>query len=124
VGYELIFWRQQPGARLDPAETYRALINGKDPAGLDEIPIEQLLEGLAEAFPGAEREVNAGVEWLVWARPDSSAILEVTWSRRHLRADCRHLGNDEMNRVIDTAISCGCPLYDPQIGERFAFDGS
>ncbi len=123
MSYELIFWQQQPAARLEPAEIYSALMDGDDPTGLDEIPIERLLEGLSDAFPGALRETNGEIEWLVWARREPSAILEVTWSTRHLRADCRGLENDEMNRVIDTAISYGCPLYDPQTGERFAFDG-
>jgi len=33
------------------------------------------------------------------------------------------MSGDDMNRIVNVAIGLGCPLYDPQVGERFAFDG-
>ena len=56
-------------------------------------------------------------------RADQKAVVEVTWSSQHVRADCRGMSNAEMNRVMDVAIGLRYPLFDPQTGERFAYDG-
>jgi hypothetical protein len=123
VSYELVFWNQEPGMCLEPRAVYGALMDGSEVEGLSELPIGQLLQRLSDVFLGAIREMNGATEWLVWVRPEPSAVLEVTWSGQHLRADCRGLGNDEMNRVISVANGFGCPLYDPQIDERFVLPG-
>jgi hypothetical protein len=124
VSYELIFWQQDGSRALDPADAYQELMaRAGTVQGLTEIPVDAFLEELAAAFLGAAREVNGSGEWLVWVGNKQQAVLEVTWSRQHVRADCLGLSGDDMNRVVDVAIGIGCPLYDPQSGERFAFDG-
>ncbi len=118
MSYELIFWRQRPGAALDPYETYTALNDGKVVNGLMTLPIGDIVDAVTETFVGAVRERNGPQEWVVWDH--EGKVLEMTWSSQHLRFDCRTLTGPEMNRVIDVAASFDCPLYDPQTGERFA----
>ena len=124
VSYELVFWQQNASQTLDPESIYQELMDERGSVpGLNDIPVDAFLDALVASFPGASREANGPGEWLTWVSPTQRAGLEVTWSRHHLRADCRGMSGDDMHRIVNVAIGLGCPLYDPQVGERFAFDG-
>jgi hypothetical protein len=86
VSYELNFWKQNPGVRLDSQETYERLSNG-------DLPIEQMMEKVRQAFSEG-------------------------WTQ-FFRVDCGRMTGEEMNVFIDIGIEFGCPLYDPQTGQRF-----
>lgn len=120
---ELVFWQQGTSETFDPATVYTRPMDGLlRVEGLNEIAVDDFLDELSARFSGATREPNGTGEWFVWARPDQKAVLEVTWSSQHVRADCRGMSNEEMNRVMDVAIGLRYPLFDPQTGERFAYD--
>jgi hypothetical protein len=125
MSYELVFWRDggtaaPPSAPSAPVETYNRLCEGEHVAGLDELPIDDLLRDLLAEFPEAVREPNGrDSEWIVWSGNDGRDIFEVTWSAQHVRFDCRHVDTDDMNRIIDVFLPYDCPLYDPQTDERY-----
>lgn len=119
-----MFWQQGAFQALDPESVYQELMDGRGSVpGLNDVPVDAFLDGLMASFPGASREANGAGEWLTWVSPGQQAGFEVTWSPLHLRADCRGMSGDDLNRIVNVAIGLGCPLYDPQVGERFAFDG-
>ena len=120
MSYDLAFWRQQPGVRLDPVVVHAALLDGHPVAGLVDLPLAEWLAALLAAFPGAVREPNGAREWIDWVSTDQSRSFQVEWSDQHVLVSCRGLSGEEMNRHIDLALSYGCRLYDPQTGERFA----
>jgi len=120
VSYDLIFWKQGPASGSDPANIYRSLMEGSVVDGLVTLPAEAMISDLTRAFPGSVRETNGSDEWLVWESDSRPATLEVSWTDHYLHASCRNLTDDELNRIIDAAVGHGCPLYDPQTGERFA----
>lgn len=33
--------------------------------------------------------------------------------------DCYGMDGEDMNKFIDILFEYGCPLYDPQVGERY-----
>lgn len=121
MSYDLIFWTEIPGpVAADPTAVYARLMEGDTVDGLAVLPIEDMVNDLSRAFPDAQRGLNGTDEWLEWDEPSRPAVLEVTWTDQYVHASCRNLTNDELNRVIDVAVAHGCPLYDPQTGERFA----
>jgi len=107
-----------------PQVTYSALSEGKWVEGLVDLPIDEFLAKVTETFPGSKRERNASTDWVVWVSVNGLDSFQVTWSRQYVRVDCRHLHSEDMNRLIDIGRAFGCPLYDPQISERFrSIDG-
>jgi hypothetical protein len=125
VSYDLVFWKQQEGVNLDPAVVDRALRDAVrpaelvEPAGLVELPIEAWLDELMRSFPDAVRGPNGPNEWIDWVSSDGRRSFQVEWSAVHVEIACRGTDNATMNRIIDIALEFGCPLYDPQTGERF-----
>jgi len=123
MSYDLVFWRQEPAMSADPNTTYAALNEGASVDGLVPIPSEELIGDLSLAFPTAVRERNGSGEWLTWVSADGQDSFEAVWSRQHMTVTCRYLHSDDMNRIVDIGIAHACPLFDPQVNERFAFDG-
>lgn len=119
MSYELIFWRQTPTQTMSPSAIYESLMSEQDVEGLADLPIEDILSNVMREFPGTIRERNDPSEWLVWVSQNEKDSFELTWSRRHIRVDCRHLHSDQMNQLIEIGAAFDCPLFDPQIGERF-----
>jgi hypothetical protein len=113
MSYDLSFWKEKPGIRLDPQETYERLSNGEQVDGLEELPTEQMLELVGIRF----REGWEQLDKQTW-EADSKGF-QVYTTPQFFRVDCGGLTGDEMNLFIDIASEFGCPLYDPQVGERF-----
>lgn len=108
---------------LDPIETYHSLNDGSWVEGLATIPFEDMLRDLLLAFPSALRERSGPDEWVTWSSADGKDFFQVEWSAQHLTVTCRHVHSDDMNKIVNIGVAHGCPLFDPQVGERFAFDG-
>ena len=84
------------------------------------LPIASILEELVAALPGAARESNGrGLEWIDWVSDDDQSSVQIWWSDVHVYADCRHVPYEVANRIIGVLADFGCPLYDPQVDERF-----
>ena len=54
---------------------------------LPELPVEDFLARLTDAFPGAVREPNGPAEWIDWTRPDDQSSFQVEWRRERGSAD-------------------------------------
>jgi hypothetical protein len=119
VSYDLVFWRFKPGRKGPPAMACEALLDGGDPDDLEALPIEEVLGAILAAYPKARRGPNGAEEWIEWSDDANRQVFEVWWSPKHFRVVCRGLPGEMMNAFIDIAHSFGCPLYDPQTGERF-----
>jgi hypothetical protein len=78
MSYDLCFWSERPGARLDPQTVYEQLLDGAEIDGLVPLAIDAYLEALANAFPAGTREPNGTSEWFVWE--GSSSIHEAATS--------------------------------------------
>jgi hypothetical protein len=115
MSYELIFWHQTPAQTKSPL----AGTDGQHADGLTELPVEEILSSVMRHFPGTKSELNRPAEWLSWVSSNGRDSFEVTWSRQHFRIDCRRLHSDHMNQLVEIGAEFGCPLFDPQINERF-----
>ncbi len=113
MSYDLNFWKQKKGVNLDPQETYERLSDGEHVEGLEDIPIEQMMEKVREAFsPGWIQHDS-----MTWEADRKS--FQVFTTPQFFRVDCGGMTGEEMNLFIDIGIEFGCPLYDPQTGERY-----
>jgi hypothetical protein len=119
MSYELVFWRQLPGEPRAPRTIYEALRDGRTADAVVELPVEEFLEAILKSFPGATRELEGEKEWLNWVSADERSSFQVTWSAQHVRVDCESLDDEGMNRIIEIGVHFECPLYDPQVLERF-----
>ena len=115
MGYDLNFWKYQPGKVLDHLETYQKLSDGKEVDGLEELPIEKITERVKQVFATWEQ-----LDWQTWQSANGSFQIYVT--PQLFRVDCYGMNGDDMNLFIDIGAEFGCPLYDPQVNQRF--DGS
>ena len=115
--YELFFWRQESMMTLSSRAIYESLRDGRAVDGLAHLAIDQLVAGVMVSFPEARVEPH-GAERVTWRAENGEDGFEVTWSPQHLRVDCWHLGEAAVTTFIELAARYGCPLYDPQSGQR------
>lgn len=112
MGYDLNFWKQCPGIKLDPQKTYERLSEGESVEGLESLPTEQIIARVAEKFSGWSR-----LDSINWDGPSGGFQLYMT--PQLFRVDCYGMTGDDMNHFIDIGHEFGCPLFDPQTGERY-----
>jgi hypothetical protein len=119
MAYELVFWKDA-GAQASPADVYRALCEDLEAPGLEALDPAPMLELVASSFPGCERhELPDGGE-VLWESPSEPRRgFQLAWDTRHIHVRCQRLSLDEINFLVDAALAIDCPLYDPQIDQRF-----
>jgi hypothetical protein len=115
MSYDLVFWKQTCDCTDRPAHIHRLLVEGEIPDGLEEIPVDRLLDRVREIFPGI-----ISVGGLEFWEGEDRGMFEVSRSQRHVHFCCRGLVASEMNRLIEIAHEFDCPLYDPQVDTRFS----
>lgn len=120
MSYQLVFWRQEDGETRPPQAIYDALADREVVKGLPELPVEDLLAGIAEAVPVAIRRPNGQGEWIEWTSPDQQSSFQIEWTPQCVWVTLRPLDEGRANQMIDIANAYGCALYDPQTSERFS----
>jgi hypothetical protein len=119
MSHDLVFWRQKSDAILNARSVYETLMEGNDVVGLEPLDEKRLVASFLARFPSAER--TAGCAQMTWSDVNESRSVNVEWSATHFVAMCSwHMTNEELHAVIDVGVELGCPLYDPQIDQRFA----
>lgn len=116
MSYDIVFWKQPAGFAPPPAEVYDHLCDGKAVPGLEPLPIDEIVGGIAKAFSSWDRLDKEN-----WEHPTEGAF-SVSSSRQHLRVDCYGVGGEHINSMIDVAYDFGCSFYDPQVGQLFTRD--
>jgi hypothetical protein len=113
VSYDLNFWKQEPGVKLDARTVCERLSAGEHVEGLEDLPIEGMLEKVRQAFAVGWSQLDP----VTWEAPRKS--FQVFTTPQFFRVDCGGMTGEEMNIFIDIGIEFGCPLYDPQTGQRY-----
>jgi hypothetical protein len=113
VSYDLNFWKQKPGVRLDAQTVYERLSAGEHVEGLEDLPIDRMMGKVCQAFAIGWSRLDP----VTWEAPRKS--FQVFTTPQFFRVDCGGMTGEEMNRFIDIGIEFGCPLYDPQTGQRY-----
>ncbi|MEL6891162.1 MAG: hypothetical protein AAFP84_06180 [Actinomycetota bacterium] len=123
MGHQLIFWREG-GDTPSAASVYSSLMEGSRTAGLTDLPIDRIIDRFAVAFEGIDRPLPFEPTGpIFWEDPASVTSLQVWWTSTHVGVELRPVGlfsHDVANRVIDLMREFDCPLYDPQVDQRFS----
>lgn len=110
---QLVFWKYNDGVNPDNKKVYEAICEGSDVEGLSELPTDLILKRVNEVFCDYEKidEYNFDSEKgsFTFTASKQSVIFDCGWSTEF----------DELNKMIDLMKEFDCPLYDPQINERF-----
>ena len=116
MSYDLDFWKYKDKSNQDHQKTYEALSDGETLDSVEELPIEKMKERVAELFSsGWER-----LDDLTWeAGSDDRGSFQLFTTAQFFRVDCYGMEGDDMNHFIDIGVEFGCPLYDPQVSQRY-----
>lgn len=116
MSYDLFFWREEPGAALDPDEVLETDDGVKLP-GIVPMSRETVEAAFSERFP--ESEVGAaGIDWegdgsyfqagFTYLNTREVTLVGVCCGYELLKSP------RTMDRLCDVAKALGCRLYDPQ----------
>lgn len=115
MSYDLDFWKYQNGTYLNHQEVYEKCSDEQIVAGLEDLPIDAILKDIQTEF----------VDWKVeesttdYENPQGKGAFQVFTTRQFVRFDCYGMAGEDMNRIIDVMIKYDCPLYDPQVPQRY-----
>jgi hypothetical protein len=113
MSYDLDFWRYKAGVKLDDERVYDALSDGQRVDGLEDLPIDEIVRRLTESFADWQKLDDATFDG------GERGSFQVYTSPQFFRVDCYGMNGDEMDKFVDIGTEFGCPLYDPQVGQRF-----
>lgn len=114
MSYNLEFWRYEPGITLDHKEVCQKLSGGHEVAGLETLPITEIRGRIADVFAqGWQQEGDDTWE-------GKSGVFQLYTTSQYVRATCYGLTGNDMNKIIDVLLEFNCPLYDPQVDERYS----
>ena len=114
MSYDLNFWKYKDGVYLDNQKVYESLSNGELVDGLEGLPIPDILKSIESNFKAP-----------TWVKLDDltyeseSGAFQIFTTSQFFRIDCYDMSGDDMNLFIDIGNEFSCPLYDPQVGQRF-----
>ena len=118
MSYDINFWKQTRPLEISAQEIYERLSRGEQEIdGLAELPVDQIKQRLKEAFPDYDPQDPFP---LIQTEHGS---IEVLHSRQSFRFDLRGETEEVHNRLVEIMADFGCPMYDPQRGQRYDAEG-
>jgi hypothetical protein len=113
MSYDLDFWRYKEGVTLDHQKVYEQLSDGRRVDGLEDLPVDAVIRRVTEVFTD-------------WQKLDDVTFdggkrggFRLSTTLQFFRIDCYGMSVEDMNKFVDIGNEFGCPLYDPQVGQRF-----
>jgi len=112
--YELLFWRYQDGIYLNHHEVYEAIEEQQIVEGLEELPVTVILNRINSVFSNWEK-----VDENSWKNSAGKGAFQIVTTPQSIKIDCYGTEGKTMNLLVDTMAEFKCPLYDPQVPERY-----
>lgn len=114
MSMDLNFWKYKEDAAHDNSKIYElACCDGKTVEELETLPINEIFNKIASTFSDWEALDKTHYE------KAGRGAFEIFSTSQIVRFDCYGMQEVDMNSLMDILIDFGCPLYDPQISERF-----
>lgn len=114
MSMNLNFWKYKEGAKHDDSRVYElACCDGKTVEELESLPIDEILKKIASVFSGWTALDKNNYE------REGRGAFEIFMTSQIVRFDCYGMQEADMNTLMDILFDFGCPLYDPQVSERF-----
>ncbi|MFV7234146.1 hypothetical protein [Flavobacterium sp. ZB4R12] len=112
--YELLFWRYQDGIYLNHHLVYEAIIEEQEVEGLEELPVTIILNRINTLFSQWEK-----VDDNSWKNNKGKGAFQIKTTPQSIQIDCYGTEGKIMNQLVDALAEFNCPLYDPQVPERY-----
>ena len=112
--YELLFWRYQDGIYLNHQEVCEAIEQQQEVEGLEELPITLILNRVNSLFSKWER-----VDENSWKNTHGPGAFHIRSTPQSIKIDCYGPEGKSMDLLVDILEEFKCPLYDPQVPERY-----
>jgi hypothetical protein len=112
--YELLFWSYQDGIYLNHHLVYEAIIEGEEVAGLETLPVTVILNRINTLFSEWEK-----VDDNSWKNNKGKGAFQIKTTPQSIQIDCYGTEGKIMNQLVDALGEFNCPLYDPQVPERY-----
>jgi hypothetical protein len=116
MSYDLLFWQQPADEKRSPAEIATALTDHRHVQGLAILPVDAIAARITKKFPLTK------VGGLTFWEGNAAGMFELYMSDQHVHFCCRQLLAEHCNALIEIMNEFHCPLYDPQVDQRFASD--
>lgn len=117
MSYDLYFWREGPGAKIDMDRLFDELDDAVEFPGIVSLPLETVKQAFRQQFPG----IKDGGSSLDYEGDGSyfqvafTFLDERTVSRTSVSCGYELLKSPHaMERLASVASSLGCRIYDPQ----------
>jgi len=114
MSYDLNFWKYKEGVYLDNQSVYEQASDEQIIEGLEDLPIENIVKDIANAFKDWNRISDDTFE-----NPKGKDAFQIMTTPQFVRIDCYGMDGEDMNKFIDVMLEYDCPLYDPQVPQRF-----
>ena len=114
MSLDLNFWKYKEGVTHNDSKVYEtACCDGGIFDGLEDLPVDEIISNIPSVFPGWNFIDKYNYE------KDGGGSFQVFTTSQIIRFDCYGMSGPDMNLLIDFLYDYGCPLYDPQVQERF-----
>ncbi len=112
--YELLFWKYKEGIYLNHHEVYEALDDNEEVEGLEKLPTDVILNRINSVFSKWER-----VDANSWKNNDGPGAFYVKTTPNSVKIECYGTVGTTMDKLVDVLDEYKCPLYDPQVPQRY-----
>jgi hypothetical protein len=112
--YELLFWKYLDEVYLNHHEVYEAIDEQQEVEGLEALPITVILNRINSVFSSWEK-----VDENSWKNTNGKGAFHIKTTSQSIKIDCYGTEGKTMNLLVDTMAEFKCPLYDPQVPERY-----
>ena len=113
MSYDLNFWKYKKDVYLDNQAVYKKCSEEENVDGLENLPIDDIITDIDKEF----------ADWTIksndYENPKGKGTFQILTTPQFVRFDCYGMEGEDMNRIIDVMIKYECPLYDPQVPQRY-----
>lgn len=115
MSYDLDFWKYKTGIYLDHQEVYEKCSDEQIVEGLENLPLESILKNIQKEF----------IDWKIedsnvhFENSNGNGAFQLFTTKQFVRFDCYGMESVDMDRLIDLMNKYECPLYDPQVTQRY-----
>jgi hypothetical protein len=115
IMYELVFWKYLEEVYLNHHEVYEIISEEQaEIEGLEILPVQVILNRIASVFSKWEKVDEAS-----WKNNSGVGAFHIRTTPHSIKIDCYGTEGKTMDLLVNIMEEFKCPLYDPQVPERY-----
>lgn len=113
--YELVFWKYLEEVYLNHHEVYETISEEQAVIeGLEVLPVQVILNRIASVFSKWEKVDDSS-----YKNNDGVGAFHIRTTPQSIKIDCYGTEGKTMDKLVNIMEEFKCPLYDPQVPERY-----